>query len=93
MKLRALVFLQIACIVFLGAAIREGPNAVFSGRWDEAAKRLAVIIYLPVWIGIPILVCRALNRSGLPAWKRWIIAGIEAALVYATMLAMLPAVQ
>jgi hypothetical protein len=54
---------------------------------------LAAIIHLPVWIGFPILVYRAVNRLGPPAWKCLMFAGIEAALVFATWPALLPAVQ
>ncbi len=93
MNLRVLVILQIACVAFLAAAFREGPRAVFPGRLAQPAGGLAAILFLPVLIGFPILVYRAAGRSGLPAWKRGILAGIEATLVYATFLAIWPAVS
>lgn len=93
MKLRVLIILQIVCVAFIGAACREGPDAVFSGRLAGPAMRLAAIVFHPVWIGFPILVYKAVKRLELPAWKCLMLAGIEAALVFATWLALLPAVQ
>ena len=93
MNLRLLVILQIALVAFLGAAFREGPYAVFSEPWATPAMRTAVVLFYPVWIGFPILGYQAVGRSNLPVWKCWIIAGVEAALVFATLLALWPAVS
>lgn len=93
MNLRVLLILQIACVGLLGAAFREGPYAVFSRGWTLPAMYLAAVLLYPVWIGFPILAYPAVGRSRLPAWKCWILAGIEAALVYATLLALWPAVS
>jgi hypothetical protein len=93
MKLRMLIILQIVCVAFIGAACWRIPDVVFSGRWVGPVEELAGLALFPALIGFPILVYRAVRRSGLPTWKRWMIAGIEAALAYATSLAILPAVQ
>ncbi len=93
MNLRMLVILQIACIAFLAAAFREGPHAVLPRRWALPAMYLAAVLLYPVWFGFPMLVYRVVGRSNLPPWKRWIIAGVEVALVYAVFLALWPAVS
>lgn len=93
MSVRVLVILQIACAEFLAAAFREGPRKVFSEPLVQPAIALAVILVYPVWLGLPILVYRAVGRSDLPAWKCWIIAVIQVGLAFVIYLALLPAVS
>jgi hypothetical protein len=93
LTLRTLIYNHIVCVVFLAAAFREGSHAVFPDWLALPAMLIAALGHLPVGLGFPIAIARAVSRSSLPAWKYWAIAGVEVALAYATFLAVLPAVQ
>ncbi len=90
MALRLLIIAQITWIAVVGAETRGILGA--SSMPTVIGLVIALTLY-PVLIGFPIAVWFAARRAGLPTWKRRVLLGIEAALGYATFLALLPAVQ
>lgn len=90
MMLRALIAVQMAMITLLGWIVR-GP--VLAIPFQVLAEIVAALAFPGVLLGLPIGVILALRRSGLPLWKRCVLIGIEVALYFATLLALLPAVQ
>jgi hypothetical protein len=85
--LRMLIVAQIVCVALLGAAIRGTLTVPWVREWAETA---AYLCFYPVLVGFPVAVSR---RVSLPQWKRDMILGIEVALGFATLIAILPAVQ
>ena len=90
MILRALIAVQIAWVALVGAVARGVFPAPSPLGWVEAAVFLT---FYPALFAFPVGVHLALRRSGLPRWKTHAVAGVEAALVFATLVAALPAVQ
>ena len=90
MVLRALIVAQIASVALLGAATRGTLLAPSVRGLPESAAALG---FYPVFLGFPLGVLIASRRAVLPSWKRHVILGIEAALSFATLVAILPAVQ
>lgn len=90
-RLRALIFCQIALVALIGASARAPLHlAEPLLGWAESAGALAVF---PALLGFPIAAYRVARRAGLAEWEGWTSLGIEAGLLYATFLAMLPMVQ
>ncbi len=90
MALRALVLTQMTCVALLGMATRGALLTPSSRGWAESAAAFA---FYPVLVGFPSAVLFTARYAALPSWKRRVIMGIEVALVYATLVAILPAVQ
>ena len=88
--LRMLIVAQIVCVALLGAAIRGTLTMPWAREWAETAACLG---FYPVLVGFPLAVSFASRRVSLPRWKRNMILGIEVALGFATLIAILPAVQ
>ncbi|MFO0960414.1 MAG: hypothetical protein U0800_23760 [Isosphaeraceae bacterium] len=88
--LRTLLAAQVASITFIGIAARGDLLPSWARFWGEA---FAAIAFYPVLLGFPISVLIASRRAVLPAGKRFILIGIEAALGFAAIVAILPAVQ
>lgn len=89
MRLRLLIAAQLAWVCLAGALCR--------GLFPEAiAEWVAWIVAPPypfVLFGFPVLVLLAVRRERWPAWRFWLVGAMQAALTFATMLAVLPAFQ
>lgn len=91
-QLRALIAAQLFWVVPTGIAARAERWAVGSeiARWLLVA---AAIGLYPMLFGVPILAWRAASRAGSPVWKFSMVVAIEAALAFALLIALMPAVQ
>ena len=90
MVLRALIVIQIAWVTLLGVVARGVFPASPLLGWAEA---VIFPVFTPALVAFPVGVNFALRRSALPPWKHRAVVGIEAALCFASLIAVLPAVQ
>ena len=89
MVLRILIIAQVACVALLGGAARLTFISSSARWWSESFTALG---FYPVWAGFPLAIWYASRRQALPVWKRWLLRGIEVALGFAALIAILPAV-
>jgi len=90
MVLRALIVAQFAWIALIGAATR---GTLLGHTARGLAEAGAALGFYPVLLGFPLAVAIAARRAALPRWQRGVLLGVEIALGFATLVAILPAVQ
>lgn len=83
---------QLVWAVITGVAARAERWAGES--WAVYLLLAAVVIgYLPMQYGAPILAWRFASRAGLSVWKLWLVAGVEVAIAFVLLIAMMPLFQ
>jgi hypothetical protein len=89
MALRLVLYTQMALVAFTGAYGRGLLPGSESGSTERTmASTVPIVLY-----GFPILVFLVARRARLSEGRAWLIGLVEAALIFAYVLAVLPAVQ
>jgi hypothetical protein len=89
MTLRLVLWVQLALVAFFGAFCR-GLVPYTEGGWAES---LVYGMCPLILLGFPLTALIAARRAKLSEGRGWLVALVEAALIYAYLLALLPAVQ
>ena len=89
MVMRLVLYTQLAVVAFTGAYWR----GLLPGSESGSTERIMASTVPIVLFGFPVLALILAARSRLSEGRAWLIGLVEAALIFAYLIAVLPAVQ
>lgn len=90
--LRWLIYMQVAWVAFVGGVVRRWDGKTMNSVGESLFELVGLLSLLTLWV-LPIVVLVVLCRSNLSMSKSLALMTVEAGIVYAHLIALLPAVQ